>query len=151
MSLIRKVLTKLARLNSRVSNPVKRMDLNEIPISEHLSFLVYWKVLKVGKGPAVILKAFDKEILKFDCFGERDGHFHIAPNYNFRIYFWERSVEHQIDRTVTELKINGLKYLGLQKEPNIRALKPSLAQYHFALDSVEKLLIHFHQTVKEIQ
>ena len=151
MSLINRVLRKLKLVPHPVPNPVKRMGLKEFPICENLSFLVYWKTLKIGKGPAVILKAFDKEILKFDCFGEKDGHYHIAPNYGFRIYFFEETVMDQVDRTVAELKINGLKYLSLQKEPEIRNLKPSLSDYNSALDSVEKLLVHFHQTVEEIR
>jgi len=39
------------------------MDVEEIPVCDNLSFLVYWKILAIGKGPAVVLKAFDKEIL----------------------------------------------------------------------------------------
>lgn len=151
MSLIFKVLRKLKLTPPPVSDPVKRMDLKELAICDNLSFLVYWKILEIGKGPAVILKAFDKEILKFDCFGEKDGHYHIAPNYDFRIYFLEKTVSDQVKRTVAELKINGLKYLSLQKDPKIRALRPSFAQYNSTIDSVEKLLTHFHLTVKEIQ
>lgn len=151
MSIAQRVLRKLKLIPTPASIPVKRMDLREITICENLSFLVYWKILEIGKGPAVILKAFDNEILKFDCFGEKDGHYHIAPNYDFRIYFLEKTVTDQVKRTVAELKVNGLKYLSLQKEPKIRNLKPSLSQFNSAIDSVEKLLIHFHQTVKEIQ
>lgn len=151
MSILLRVLRKLKLIPTSLANPVKRMDLKEIEICDHLSFLVYWKILDIGKGPAVILKAFDKEILKFDCFGEKDGHFHIAPNYDFRIYFLEKTVSEQVIRTVDELKTNGLRYLNLQKEAEIRALKPNLTQYYSAIDSVEKLLTHFHQTVKEIQ
>lgn len=151
MSIYKRVLRKLKLTTSSSSTPVKRMDLKEIVICDHLSFLVYWKILEIGKGPAVILKAFDKEILKFDCFGEKDGHYHIAPNYDFRIYFLEKTVSEQVQRTVAELKINGLRYLSLQKEPEIRNIKPNPTQYNSAVDSVEKLLIHFHQTVKEIQ
>ncbi|WP_157963252.1 hypothetical protein [Algoriphagus litoralis] len=151
MSLIKRVLRKLKLLPNPVSHPVKRMDLKEIVICDNLSFLVYWKILAIGKGPAVILKAYNKEILKFDCFGEKDGHYHVAPNYGSRIYFLEKTVMEQVDRTVAELKINGLKYLSLQKEPEIRNLKPSHFDYNSAVDSVEKLLVHFHQTVEEIR
>lgn len=127
------------------------MDLREFPICEQLSFLVYWKVLSVGKGPAVILKAFDQEILKFDCFGEKDGHYHIAPQYDFRIYFWEKSVEDQIERTIQELQTNGLRYLKNQADPKVNSIQPSPASYSKAILEVEKLLLHFSQTVKEIQ
>lgn len=151
MVLIRRILRKLKILPYPSPKPIQRMDLKVIPISEKLSFLVYWKVLEIGKGPAVILKAFDKEILKFDCFGKKDGHFHIAPHYEFRIYFTEETVPDQIQRTLTELRINALRYLALQREPEIRALRPNPTKYNSAIDEVEKLLTHFFQTVKEIQ
>lgn len=131
--------------------PVERMDLKEIAICENLSLLVYWKILDIGKGPAVILKAFDKEILKFDCLGEKNAHYHIAPNFNLRIFFLEKTVKDQVNRSVAELKINGLKYLRLQKDLKIRAIQPNLTQYSSAIDSAEKVLIHFYQTVKEIK
>jgi hypothetical protein len=151
MSQIFRVLRKLKLMPPSVSNPVKRMDLKKIAISDNFSFLVYWKILEIGKGPAVILKAFDREILKFDCFGEKEGHYHIAPNYDFRIYFLEKTVSQQVKRTVAELKINGMKYLSLQKDPKIQAIRPNLTQYNSAVNSVEKLLTHFHRTVEEIQ
>lgn len=151
MSLALRILRKLKLLPSQVSTPVMRRDLKEIAICENLSFLVYWKILKIGKGPAVILRAFDKEILKFDCFGEKDGHYHIAPYYDFRIYFCENSVEEQIRRTIQELQINGLRYLKQQAEPKIRALKPVSSDYITATKEVEKLLRYFSQNIKEIQ
>lgn len=127
------------------------MDVREIAICKHLTFLVYWKILEIGKGPAVVMKAFDKEIMKFDCFGENDGHYHIAPHYQFRIYFLEKTVSEQINRTVAELRTNGLRYLSLQKNPEIRSIKPSPAKYNSAIDSVEEMLTHFQRTVKELQ
>lgn len=150
MLLLRRAIKKFQRPSLSVSHQVRR-DLKEIPICEDLSFLVYWKVLKIGKGPAVVLKAFDDEILKFDCFGQHDGHYHIAPNYNFRIYFFEKTVSEQIQRTLDELSANGLRYLGLQKDTRIRAIKPSLIQYQAAIDAVEKQLTHFCLTVRELQ
>ena len=58
-----------------------RKDVEIIPIQPNLELVVYWKVLQVGRGPALILQAYGKEVLKFDCFGRDDGHFHVAPNY----------------------------------------------------------------------
>lgn len=151
MDLVRRLLRKLKILPYPAPKPIQRMDLKEISISENLSFLVYWKVLEIGKGPAVILKAFGKEILKFDCFGKKDGHFHIAPHYEFRIYFTEETVPDQIQRTLTELRINALRYLAFQPEPQIRALRPNPIKYNSAIGEVEKQMTHFFQTVKEIQ
>ena len=74
--------------------PPQIMHQDEVifKIQEDVLFQVYWKSLPIGTGPAVILKAFGQEILKFDCFGKEKGHFHVAPNYEFRIYFGEETV-----------------------------------------------------------
>lgn len=149
--LVVRILRKLKILPYPAPIPIPRMDLIQFPIGDQLSLLVYWKVLKIGKGPAVVLKACDQEVLKFDCFGEKDGHYHIAPQYDFRIYFFEKTVADQIDRTVAELKVNGLRYLKLHPDPKIRALDPAPDSYLEAIDQAEKQMKHFIQTVKEIQ
>jgi hypothetical protein len=55
---------------------------------------VYWKILPIGKGPAVSLYAFGFQILRFDCFGATDGHFHLflgwpSPTNEDRIWLPE--------------------------------------------------------------
>ncbi|MDN3205052.1 hypothetical protein [Algoriphagus sediminis] len=144
---LRKVLMKIGLIHSRPTLVTKHEDEETIKIQEELSFQVYWKILSIGKGPAVILKAFDEEILKFDCFGEKKGHFHNAPHYNFRIYFTESTIEEQIERTIRELKVNGLKYLSVQKDDRIRKIKPNGDEYEKALKQVKDTLIKHHQTM----
>jgi hypothetical protein len=151
MKLLRRILKRITKRNSPAPQNLIRKDLQIIPIEENLKLLVYWKVLEIGKGPAVILQAFDKEILKFDCFGKSKGHFHIAPHYDFRIFFFEESVPEQISRTLSELRLNGLRYLKMQADPRISSIYPDPQKYLDAILQAEKLLTHFHQTVEELK
>jgi len=54
-----------------------RRDVEWIGVQPDVDLEVYWKILPIGKGPAISLYAFGFEILKFDCFGARGGHFHL--------------------------------------------------------------------------
>src|SRR5262245_14455686 len=54
-----------------------RSDVEWIQVQPDVTLKVYWKILPIGKGPAVSLYVFEFQILRFDCFGARDGHFHL--------------------------------------------------------------------------
>ena len=130
--------------------PIKRNDLKTFEIEENLNLLVYWKSLEIGIGPAVILMAFDQEILKFDCFGKGKGHYHIAPHYDFRIYFVEETVTDQITRSITELRLNGLRYLKNQKDPRFKSFTLDESNYSLKLDQAEQMLHQLHLTVLKL-
>jgi len=97
----------------------------EIQPGAHLD--VFWKVLKIGRGPAVSLYVHGEEVLKIDCFGEGKGHYHVnerqwkrkLPRVVQRIYLPEPTVEAQIDRAVFELHHNALVYLQQNDDPRI--------------------------------
>lgn len=120
-------------------------------VQEDVVFEVYTKSLSIGAGPAVILKAFGQEILKFDCFGKEKGHYHISPNYGFRILFVEQTVPKQIQRTIQELKVNGMRYLKMQKDPRIKELDLSTSSYKEVLKLVEATLIQHHIKLLSMQ
>lgn len=148
MKWIRRIFRKLfSRPNP---NPIVRHDLLEFRIEENLNLLVHWKTLDIGKGPAVVLQAFEKEILKFDCFGTKKGHYHISPHYDFRIYFVEETVPDQISRSIKELIINGLRYLKSQKDIRFDSFQLHESSFHSILIKVEKALNEFYRTVPEL-
>jgi hypothetical protein len=142
-----KILRKLGWIKPKPQPQVTHEDEVIFKIQENVIFQVYWKSFQVGTGPAVILKAFGQEILKFDCFGKEKGHYHIAPNYEFRIYFVEETVSEQIQRTIKELEINGLRYLKMQQDPRIKALDFSTSSYTEVLKLVESTLIQYHENL----
>ncbi|WP_075351824.1 hypothetical protein [Algoriphagus marinus] len=152
---MKKIIIQLLRFIGFIPQPKKTTVTHEdeviFKIQDDVFFQVYWKSLPIGKGPAVILKAFGQEILKFDCFGKEKGHYHIAPNYDFRIYFVEETIEEQIQRTILELKINGLRYLKIQKDPKIKAINPNLNDFNAILKQVESTLLQHHEKLQIVK
>ena len=64
--------------------------------------------------------------LKFDCFGEDKGHYHIYDNItNETIYFTEKTCEEQITRTSYELINNIGFYLNKSNIEGIKNFKIS--------------------------
>lgn len=148
-----RILSKIYRkiFKKPVISPIKRNDLKTFEIEENLKLLVYWKSLEIGIGPAVILQAYDLEILKFDCFGKEKGHYHIAPHYDFRIYFIEETVPDQISRSIKELRLNGFRYLKNQKDSRFNSFSLDESNYLLKLDQVEKVLHQLHLTVLNLR
>ena len=145
--ILKKIFRKLHLIDEKNS---ARKNVEIVPIQPHLNLIVYWKVLQVGKGPALILEAYGKEILKFDCFGKKDGHYHVAPNYGKRISFDEQTAIKQIDRTAIELKENAQFYLGKQEDERIKHLKIDQTKMATASDYAKQKMIFFLQNVSEL-
>ena len=79
---------------------MSRNDIYKVTIQDNLYFLVFHKNLSIGFGSAVSLYINDFEFLKFDCFGENKGHYHIYDNKsNEIIYFTEKTPQEQINST----------------------------------------------------
>jgi hypothetical protein len=151
-SLIRKILRKLRLLGQQNGQEGRiRKDVKIISIQPNLEFIVYWKVLKIGKGPALILKAHGKEVLKFDCFGRGDGHYHVAPNYAERIFFEEQTASAQIERTSKELKDKAQFYLENQKEEHIRTIKIDQEKLIHAIGLAKSQMIYFLESIPEME
>jgi len=85
-----------------------RKDIVKIPIQANAYFFVYHKNLDIGYGPTLLLVINDKEILKFDCFGNKLGHYHFMNGK--RIFFKESTVDEQIDKSIQEIVKNIDKY-----------------------------------------
>ena len=137
-----------------INNPPKlRKDFKNIKIQENVYFQVYWKVLEIGKGPAVILFIFGEEILKFDCFGKDKGHYHInSENSSFseKIFFEEISASDQIERTISELRNNLNLILKQNKRKKVRELEIVQEKYDHAIVEVKFNMLNFLNTKPEL-
>ena len=104
-----------------------RNDCRDIPVCEGVYVQVYWKRLKLGKGPALSLFMLDEEILRIDCFGKGAGHMHVAfflPHEGEnRLWMHESTIADQIERARFELYRNHRYYQCRIPNPNIRAIK----------------------------
>ena len=147
---VRKVLLKLRILNPPRPKVAHRESVI-ISIQPNLEFEIYWKALDIGKGPAIILKAYAREIMKFDCFGKDKGHYHIAPHYGFRIYFLEEKAIDQIERTVEELRKNAQKYLSVQQDSEIRKLIIDQQRFELSVKKAEEKLKYFLYNIPELE
>jgi len=103
-----------------------RNDVQRLPISDGVELEVYWKKLKLGKGPACSLFMLEEEILRIDCFGKGAGHMHIAlflpGNGEHRLWMCEATIEEQVARARFELYRNYKYYQCRVPNPKIRAL-----------------------------
>ena len=105
-----------------------RKDVLRYEIQPGAYLEVFWKVLTIGRGPAVSLYVHGEEVLKIDCFGAGKGHYHVnarqwsraRPGIVQRIYLREPTVEAQIERAVFELQQNAPVYLQQNDDPRIR-------------------------------
>jgi len=120
-------LLQIYRQNfGRLQYPPEEQDIVIYELQPEVFLKVYWKVLSIGKGPALALIVSGDEILRFDCFGEDEGHYHVFGGYEYpdrdRIYFPEKTVEEQINRSIFELTHNLSCFLQLHRSPHIRNL-----------------------------
>lgn len=110
----------------RASNPrvIPRRSLRptvsqvtEVSVTEEIDMEVYWLVFNNQAGPAASVYAFGDELMRFDCFGRENGHFHLNMRQSklypgggsARIYLSMGSVDDQIREAGFWLSHN-LKY-----------------------------------------
>lgn len=117
-----------------------RRDVEVIDVGSGVEFVVYWKALEIGIGPAVVVQTAAMELMKFDCFGGTAGHFHIAPAYATRLAFVEDTVDEQITRTGRELRRNLSRYLADHPRRSISTISVDQRRLDAAVDRAEELL-----------
>ena len=118
-----------------------RKDVVKLDIQNNAYFLIYHKNIDIGFGPTVALYIYDKEFLKFDCFGSLEGHYHIL-NKQERIYFKEQTVAQQIAKAIYELQ-NVSPYLACCTNIEIKSFQFDIAILTAKLVTVEQLLIDY--------
>lgn len=102
-----------------------RKDCNVIETQDGVEVHVFWKQVSTGSGPSSSVYVLGHELIKFDCFGEPDGHYHIALPSRAgstcnKLRFDVVTVEQQIDRAVFELANNLVYYCERCVQPAVR-------------------------------
>jgi len=133
-----------------------RRDREVFAVQKDVQLLVYWKVLPVGGGPSLILKIFHQPVLRFDCFGRGEGHFHTFrmpwnEKHESRIYFHETDANAQIDRAIFELEQNLGYYLQINPDPAIREFKIDRGSLKAACDRARARMRDFVAVVPELK
>src|SRR4029079_8036588 len=132
-----------------------RSDVEWIPVQPDVDLKVYWKILPIGKGPAISLYAFGFQILRFDCFGARDGHYHLllgwpSPTSEDRIWLPEPNATAQVERTMFELTKNVTYYLQRHNDERVRRLHLEPATWSTACTQARDKMLHFLCSVPEL-
>jgi hypothetical protein len=132
----------------------RRRDRVRYEIGDAAYFEVFWKVLDIGRGPAVSLFIRDTEVMKFDCFGKGRGHVHIELRTGLlkalahhRLHLGEKTVEEQIERTIFELRMNLPYYLERHGDARIRAFQPTAERLHEVTARVRETMLTYAETV----
>jgi hypothetical protein len=151
---LRRLLARFLRRSEPPAYDVRR-DRVRYEICDAGYFEVFWKVLDIGRGPAVSLFIRDTEVMKFDCFGEGRGHVHIdfgrtghlKALAHHRLYLGEKAVEEQIERTIFELRMNLPYYLERHGDARIRAFQPTTERLHEVTAKVREAMLTYAETV----
>jgi len=117
---------------------------------------VYWKAIRKWRGPGLSLFVYGDEILRFDCFGQGDGHYHVdyhAPwaTVNNKIFLSESTVEGQIERTLHELETNLGFYLQRNRKRKIRNIKIDADRLESVSEKIRESMNHLLDSVPELQ
>jgi hypothetical protein len=155
----RSVLRKLG-ITKPVYNLKAQNDKECFKVDDKVILKVFWKNIAIGCGPAVCLFIYNKEVLKFDCFGPNKGHFHITTVHPWklnnkrretRLYFIEQEITDQINRSIFELDKNLHYYLQRHPDPRIRYHQINMTNYRKALNDAKMLMLKFSKDVAVIQ
>ena len=117
---------------------------------------IYWKALPKWRGPGLSLFIYGNEVLRFDCFGNGKGHYHVDfntswPTKNNKLFFTESTVESQIDRTLYELKTNLYYYLQRNPKRKIRNIKINSDKLDNVCEKIRESMIGLLMTIPELQ
>ena len=132
-----------------------RRDVEWIRVQPDVDLKVYWKILPIGKGPAISLYVFEFQILRFDCFGATDGHFHLflgwpSPASEDRIWLPEPNATAQVERTMFELTKNVTYYLQRHNDERVRHLRLESEVWSTACAHARDKMLHFLCSVPEL-
>ena len=123
-----------------------RKDIYTVDIQDNLYFLVFHKKLPSGFGSAVSLYIHNYEFLKFDCFGENNGHYHIYDDKtNEQIYFTEKTCEEQINRTIELIK-NINVFLNKSTRIDIQNYKINMNNYVNKIEDIKNKMLEYEYT-----
>jgi hypothetical protein len=124
-----------------------RKDIYKVDIQDNLYFLVFHKTFNGGYGSAVSLYVNDYEFLKFDCFGENKGHYHIYDKKkNEIIYFTEKTSNEQINRTSYELINNINEFLKKSTRKDIQKFTIDMDKFLNKINDITNKMLEYEYT-----
>lgn len=108
-------------------------DRRALTVQQGVRLEIYWHPRRIGglgRGPSASLLVLGDEVLRFDCFGGRGGHYHINPRQIAiksreppRLYFPTGSHEDHIERAAFELARNAQAAIAMNRDPHVRRIR----------------------------
>jgi len=132
----------------------ERHDWAEHPVQPGVDVVTFWLDERVGgggTGVGVSLFCDGCEVLRFDCFAGRLGHYHIAPFTPWklrvrRLEFFGETVQEQIEETLFHLVHNSHFYLQLNPRGHLRRLRIDHAAMERACADARDCLLAYLDT-----
>jgi hypothetical protein len=127
-----------------------RHDLTKYPIQDEVWLEVYWRDDRAGRGPCASLYARDVEVLRFDCFGDDQGHCHvnIEQNRGQRWYYPAGTVRQHIDQSAFDLSKNVPFALRSHQDPAIQEMRIDPAKLSEAASQMRETMLGFAEQLK---
>lgn len=123
----------------------QKHDLVEYPIQENVLLEVYWRDDAGGRGPAASLYVYDDEIMRFDCFGDDNGHchFNLRQTRGRRWMYPNGSFQDHIKQSLFDLKTNLTFCLKTHQDERIQEIQIAQESLEQAAQQMEVQLLAF--------
>ncbi len=146
-------LLRLYRAKRPPTNISSTTDRQLLTVQNEVRLEIYWhphRVGGLGAGPGAALFVLGDEVLRFDCFGGRSGHYHINPMQiaikskpPARFYFPPGSHEDHIERAVFELTRNAPAAIAMNRDPNVRRVRLEGVNLSTAAKDMRRVMYEF--------
>lgn len=131
---------------------IEKIGRKVIDIQDHVWVEVYWNKRpeggEVGPGPTASVYVFEEEVLRLDCFGGRQGHFHINPRQVLlaerapaRLCFPEGSYQDNFAEAAFQLENNLPAMLTMNRIGVVRSVKLDDARLARTAELVHEIML----------
>lgn len=132
----------------------ERHDWAEHSVQPGIDLVTFWLDERIGgggTGVGVSLYCDGREVLRFDCFAGRLGHYHIAPFTPWklrirRLEFLGQTVHEQIEEALFHLLHNSHFYLQLNARGSLRRLRIDRSAMERACADARRCLLAYLET-----
>ncbi len=123
----------------------QKRDLVEYPIQDNVLLQAYWRDDAGGRGPAASLYVYNDEIMRFDCFGENNGHchFNLRQTRGRRWMYPNGSFQDHIQQSLFDLRTNLTFCLKTHQDEQVQEIQIVQESLEQAAQKMEVQLLEF--------
>jgi hypothetical protein len=136
-----------------------RQDWTIHEVAPGVDLVTFWLDERIGGGGTGVCMALfchGYEVLRFDCFGEEFGHYHLTPLTLWPVRrrvleFYEDTVEGQVEEALFQLSQNLDFYLQINPKRRVRKIKVAPDARTRACNSARDRLHEYLTFVPQLQ